>query len=185
VLTPLFMTCLFGMQDSGKVLVPKEFVTGLLAQDTSQAMADLAKRAVRDNDPVSAELYEKQANVHWLKDHAHVMQYPAHKRRALPPFPFPNRQPGPPLGFQRDPKLPAWGSKPAQSVAPVPAQVMVPQEQHPAQPQGQHPVQQTHVQPQPVQAQSAQAQAQPQAQHTGTAQVTQAVQPEAQVGSRT
>jgi len=86
VLTLPFMTCLFGMQDSGKVLVPKEFMTGLLARDTSQAMADLAKRAVRDNDPVSAELYEKQANVHWLKDHAHVMQYPAHKRRALPPL---------------------------------------------------------------------------------------------------
>jgi len=80
VLTLPFMTCLFGMQDSGKVLVPKEFMTGLLARDTSQAMADLAKRAVRDNDLVSAELYEKQANVHWLKDHAHVMQYPAHKR---------------------------------------------------------------------------------------------------------
>ncbi|DBA72383.1 TPA: hypothetical protein ACH3X2_010422 [Trebouxia sp. C0005] len=65
-----------------------------------------------------------------------------------------------------------------------PMQAMAPQEQHPAQPQGQHAtqphlVQHTHVQPQPVQAQSALAQ--PQAQHTGTAQVTQAVQPEAQM----
>ncbi|DBA90241.1 TPA: hypothetical protein ACH3X1_003535 [Trebouxia sp. C0004] len=131
-------------------------------------MASLAKQAVGDNDPVSAEMYEKQANLYWLKHHAIVMEDPPHKRPILPAFPYPHRQPGPPLGIQRDPKLPAWGT-------PVSAQITAPQDQQPAQPQGQHSVQQTHVQPQPVQAQSAQAQ------HIGTAQVAQAVQPEAQI----
>ncbi|KAL0040382.1 hypothetical protein WJX77_005594 [Trebouxia sp. C0004] len=77
-------------------------------------MASLAKQAVGDNDPVSAEMYEKQANLYWLKHHAIVMEDPPHKRPILPAFPYPHRQPGPPLGIQRDPKLPAWGSKQSQ-----------------------------------------------------------------------
>ena len=120
----------------------------------------------------------------------------AHMRPALMPFLFPNQVPEPPLAFQADPTLPAWGSKPAQSAAPGPAQAMAPQRHdpaqpqvhYPAQPQGQHPeeaqgqapVLQTLVQPQEVQAQ---AQAQPQALHMDTAPVAQAVQPEAQVGT--
>ncbi len=171
------------MQGLDDVGVPEEYMTGLLAEDTARGMANLAKQARRDNDLATAQVYEEQANVQWLKHHAHIMLYPAHMRPALTPIPFPNQLPGPPLAFQRDPNLPAWGSKPAQSAAPVPAQATAPQWQHPEQPQGQHPVLQTHVQPQPVQAQSAQAQAQPQALHTGTAPVAQAVQPEAQVGT--
>ena len=112
----------------------------------------------------------------------------ARMRPALMPFPFPNQLPGPPLAFQADPNLPAWGGQSAQSTAPGPAQAMAPQGPHPAQPQGQHPeepqgqapVLQTLVQPQPVQAQ---VQAQPQALHMDTAPVAQAVQPEAQVGT--
>lgn len=112
----------------------------------------------------------------------------AHMRPALMPFPFPNQLPGPPLAFQADPNLLAWGSKPAQSAAPGPAQAMAPQGPHPAQPQGQYPAQpqgqhpeepqgqapvlQTLVQPQPIQAQ---AQAQPQALHIDRAPVAQAV----------
>ena len=159
-----------------------------LAVDTACGMAKLAKQARRENDPGTAQLYEEQANVHWLRHHSHIMLYPAHMRPALMPFPFPNQRPGPPLAYQADPNLPAWGSPAARSAAPGPAQAMAPQGQDPAQPQGQHPeepqgqapVLQTLVQPQPVQAQ---AQAQPQALHINTAPVAQAVQPEAQVST--
>ncbi|DBA92258.1 TPA: hypothetical protein ACH3X2_003692 [Trebouxia sp. C0005] len=87
-------------KDSAGVPVPSAYIKGLIAEGTSTAMAGLARQAVRDNDLVSAALYAEQANKHWLKHHAVVMQYSAQMRPALPPFPFPRRQPGPPLGFQ-------------------------------------------------------------------------------------
>ncbi|DBA92255.1 TPA: hypothetical protein ACH3X2_003689 [Trebouxia sp. C0005] len=156
-------------KDSAQVPVPTAMMKGLLADSTSKAMAGVARQAVRENDMVKAALYEEQANAHWLKHYAAVMQYAAHMRPALPAFPFPHREPGPPMGFRRDPNVPAWAM-----AAPAPAQAMPPQEQRPAQP---HLVPH-HLQPQPVPAQPAQAQ--PPAQQTGTAQGTQAVQPEAQ-----
>ena len=174
----------------GDIGVPREYMTGMLAKDTAQDMAALARHARKNNDLVTAIMYEQEANVQWNLHHAHVLlHYPAHMRPSLPPFPFPNQLPGPMLGVQRDSNLPAWGSNAAQSAATVPAQAMAPHGQHPeqlqgqdpAQPQGQAPVLQTHMQPQPVQVQSTQAQSQ--ALHIGTDSVAQAVQAEAQVGT--
>jgi len=102
--------------------------------------------------------------MYWLRDHSHVMQFPAHMRRVLPPFPFPSRESGPPPGPTRDPKLPAWG-KPAESAASMPAQSIVPQQHYPPQPQGQHPVPQARVQPQEQELVQTQPQAQPQILH--------------------
>ena len=191
-----FQDMFFWMQGLEYVDVPQQYMEDLLAEDTACGMAELAKQARRENDPGTAQMYEEQANVHWLRHHAHVMLYPAHMRPALMPFPFPNQRPGPPLAYQADPNLPAWGSPAARSAAPGPAQATAPQGQDPAQPQGQDPAQpqgqhpeepqgqalvlQSLMQPQPVQVQ---AQAQPQALHMDTAPVAQAVQPEAQVGT--
>ena len=91
------MTCLFGMQDSTEV--PEELIKDLIVESTVKAMEGVARRAARDNDPVKAELYEKQANAHWLKRHASVMDIPPHRRPVVPAFPFPNRLQGPPLGW--------------------------------------------------------------------------------------